>query len=110
MANKVFNIVGWTFVAVFAALFWFIYLAESETQNAVIWFVLNAVFGFWGWGAALFKLVVGSLLVWFAVSRVGRGAVLWPYPVGTAGFLLVAWGLVGLLVEVLSLLIGVLLG
>jgi len=28
VANKVFNIVGWTSVAVFAVLFWFIYLAE----------------------------------------------------------------------------------
>jgi hypothetical protein len=110
VANKVINIVGWTFVAVFAVLFWFIYLAESETQDAVIWFVLNLVFGFWGWGAALFKLVVGSLLIWFASSRAARGAVLWPYPVGIAGLLLAALGLMGLLGEFLSLLIGVLLG
>lgn len=97
-------------MVVFVGAFWFIYLAESETQNAVIWFVLNVVFGFWGWGAALFKLVVGFLLIRFALSLAWRDAVFWPYPVGVAGFLFAAWGLVGLLVEVLSLLIGVLLG
>ena len=110
MANRIFNILGWACVVVFVVAFWFIYLAESETQDAVIWFVLNAVFGFWGWGAALFKLVIGSLLIWFAVSGAARDAVLWPYPVGVAGFLLAAWGLMGLLGEILSLLIGVLLG
>ncbi len=110
MANRIFNILGGACVVVFVVAFWFIYLAEGDTQNAVILFVLNVVFGFWGWGAALFKLVVGSLLIWFAGSRAARDAVLWPHLVGTAGVLLAAWGLVGLLVEVLSLLIGVLLG
>jgi len=49
------------------------------------------------------------LLIWFAVSRAERDAVLWPYPVGTVGFLLAASGLMGLLGEILSLLIGALL-
>lgn len=104
------KIIWWAVVATAAVLFWFIYLAESETQDTVIWFVLNAVLGFWGWGAALFKLTVGSVLVGFASSRAAGGAVIWPYPVGIAGFLLAAWGLVGLLSELLSLLVGVLVG
>ncbi len=55
---------GWVFVAAVVALFWFIYFAESETQNAVIWFVLNAVFGVWGFVSGLVQLLLGLGLLW----------------------------------------------
>jgi hypothetical protein len=71
-----------------------IYFASYESQTTV--------FELWGWAAALFKIVIGlALLIYVRGARNRDQKLIWHLLLTVGGYMLVAWGVLGLLLEFL---------
>jgi hypothetical protein len=76
------------------AAIWLIYFASYESQTTV--------FELWGWAAALFKIVIGlALLIYVRGARNRDQKLIWHLLLTVGGYVLVAWGVLGLLLEFL---------
>ena len=71
-----------------------IYFASYEPQAMV--------FELWGWAAALFKIVIGlALLIYVGRASNQDQKLIWHLLLTVGGCVLVAWGVLGVLVELL---------
>ena len=60
------------------------------------------MFALWGWAAALFKIVLGlALLIYVRIARNRDQKLIWHLLLTVGGYVLVAWGVLGLLLEFL---------
>ena len=76
------------------AAIWLIYFASYGSQTTV--------FELWGWTAALFKIVIGlALLIYVRRARNRDQKLIWHLLLSVGGYLLVAWGVLALLLELL---------
>src|SRR5918998_2693295 len=76
------------------AAIWLTNFASYESQTTV--------FELWGWAAALFKIVVGlALLIHVRRARTRDQMLIWHLLLTVGGYVLVAWGVLGLVVELL---------
>jgi cytochrome bd-type quinol oxidase subunit 2 len=92
--KRMINVVGVTLTLVLVAAIWLIYFASYESQTTV--------FELWGWAAALFKIVIGlALLIYVRRARNRDQELIWDLLLTVGGYVLVAWGVLGLLLEFL---------
>src|SRR4028119_1574802 len=88
------NVVGVTLTLMLVAAIWLIYFASYESQTTV--------FELWGWAAALFKIVIGlALLIYVRRARNGDQQLIWHLLLTVGGYVLVAWGVLAWLIELL---------
>jgi cytochrome bd-type quinol oxidase subunit 2 len=92
--KRIINDVGVILILVLVAAIWLIYFASYESQTTV--------FELWGWAAALFKIVIGlALLIYVRRARNRDQMLIWHLLLTVGGYMLVAWGVLGLLLEFL---------